>query len=69
MHNVAIYARVSAYEQDPDMQLMALRDYANKRDFHSCSKKTLPEINAAFELSSRRKNRIGYLEGPQRITS
>ena len=34
MKNVAICARVSAYEQDPDMQLMALRDYANKRDFH-----------------------------------
>ncbi|NQY74379.1 MAG: recombinase family protein [Candidatus Margulisbacteria bacterium] len=34
MKNVAIYARVSTHEQDPDMQLMALRDYAKKRDFH-----------------------------------
>jgi DNA invertase Pin-like site-specific DNA recombinase len=34
MKNVAIYARVSTHEQDPDMQLMALRDYATKRDFH-----------------------------------
>jgi len=34
MKNVAIYARVSTHEQDPDMQLMALRDYAQKRDFH-----------------------------------
>lgn len=34
MKNVAIYARVSTHEQDPDMQLMALRDYAKKRDFN-----------------------------------
>ena len=31
--NVAIYARVSTHEQNPDMQLSELRDYAKRRGF------------------------------------
>lgn len=34
MKHVAMYARFSIHGQDPDMQLMALRDYTKKRDFH-----------------------------------
>ena len=34
MKKAAIYARVSTHDQDPDMQLMALRDYAEKRNFN-----------------------------------
>lgn len=33
MKKVAIYARVSTNDQDPDMQLLALREYAEKRKF------------------------------------
>ena len=31
---VAIYARVSTSDQNPEAQLLALREYAAKRDFH-----------------------------------
>lgn len=51
---VAIYARVSTHDQDPDGQLMALRDFAKRRNFE-IYKEYVDYVTGDFDKRSRKK--------------
>ena len=65
MKRAAIYARVSTQEQSPDMQLLALREYAAKRGFEITGEyvdvtSAVAETRAQFErlMAAARKRSI-----------
>lgn len=51
---VAIYARVSTFDQDPDGQLMALRDFTKRRNFE-VYKEYVDYVTGDFDKRNRKK--------------